>query len=347
MKKPIKQLIWLPTGGHIGDAVLIMSLFSEVAQKQPALKIMYVLRRNAPFIAQLAHSYPSVEIVPLPYSPLPALKTVLALLKQRAIVIVPPPRKTHPLVIKVVAALCKLRGDTVIGFCDKYRWQPYGIKLEYQRDEKYMDNLRRALSRASIQAAPIGTPPRLVMKTSLPKDFPFASRPYIVVHPFAHMATYKTMPLRRWRDLIAALKRDYPSCGIVITGADVDRAQAQELSPLSDPDIVLAIGLPILQLAGVIDGAKLYIGIDTGPTHIAGVLREPSVVLAQQNEPAWLPTYNPNATMVTEKKNCMCGVPGKTCEAWEDGHAYRRCVYDISDEAIASAIRERLASPRI
>ena len=347
MKKPISQLIWLPTGGHIGDAVLIMSLFAEVSRKSPELKIVYVLRRNASFIAQLAEPYPSVKITPLPYAPLSAFRTVLTLLKQRSIVIVPPPRKTHPLIIKVVAALCRLRGDKVIGFRDKFRWQPYTIALDYEREETYSDNLRRALSRASIPTEPPGTPPHLTMNTSLPPQFPFASRPYIVVHPFAHMATFKTMPLRRWKHLIEALRQRHPSYGIVVTGADVDKSQAQELCPEPDADVVLAIGLPITQLAGVLQHAKLYIGVDTGPTHIAGVLHTPSVVLSQQNEPAWLPRYNPNATLVWEKKNCVCGVPGKKCEAWEDGRSYRRCVYDISDDAIFTAVGVRLAAPRI
>jgi ADP-heptose:LPS heptosyltransferase len=142
--------------------------------------------------------------------------------------------------------------------------------------------------------------------------------------------------------LVEELRQQYPTYGIVITGAEVDRAQAHEMAAVSGDTVFLAIHLPLQEVVGLIENAKLYIGVDTGPTHIAGVLHAPSIVLAQQKEPMWLPTYNPNATLIWEKKNCVCGIPGKTCEVREDGKPYRRCVYDISDAMILDAIRAKL-----
>jgi ADP-heptose:LPS heptosyltransferase len=177
---------------------------------------------------------------------------------------------------------------------------------------------------------------------TLPEDFPFVGKPYVVIHPFPHMATFKTIPFHRWKSLVAWLARTYPGYGIVITGAEVDREQAAEVAT---EGTYLAINQPLLSVAGLIEHARLYIGVDTGPTHIAGVLNASSVVLAHQNEPTWLPSYNPNALLLWNREHCVCRVPGEECAVEEDGKIYRRCVYYIPDEAIHAAIRGKLDQP--
>jgi ADP-heptose:LPS heptosyltransferase len=335
------QLIWLPTGGHIGDAIMVMALLGEATEKSPQLRVQYVVRRNASAIAELARAYPAVTITPLPYAFLPAVKATLGLLAKKSIVIVPPARDVHPHIIKILALLFMVRGDLVIGFRDPVRdptkWHPYTKFIIYNRTQRYIENLREALAIAALPTKSFGAPPQLEFISSLPVAFPFTGKPYFVIHAFAHMSTGKSMPLRRWKQLIQKLYAAYPTHGIVVTGADVDRAQAEEL--VANTDAWLAIDLPLEQVAGLIKNALLYIGIDTGPTHLAGVLSAPSVILAQQNEPLWLPDYNPNAVILWSKKDCVCDREDENCIIWEDGNPYRRCVYGITDESILEAVR--------
>lgn len=340
MKAP-QELIWLPTGGHVGDAVMILSLFAEILRQKPELRIQYLVRRNAPLITELAHAYPQVTVLLVPYAPWAALKAVLPIFAKRAAVIAAPAWGNRPFVLKVLAFLCKLRGDRVVAFEDGSAWQPYSARVTHHKEKRYIDNLRAAAHLVPFPTEPFGSPPRLEFVTTLPKEFPFKDKSYIVIHPFPHMSKAKTIPLRRWKQLVQTLQSTYPQYGLVITGAEVDRREAEKIGAREDR-VYLAINLPILEVAGLIQYAKLYIGVDTGPTHIAGVLGAPSVILAQQKEPMWLPTYNPNALLVWEKKNCVCGIPGKSCEAYEDGELYRRCVYDISDEALLAAIKSKL-----
>ncbi|MCR4276183.1 MAG: hypothetical protein NUV90_02270 [Candidatus Parcubacteria bacterium] len=341
MERPT-QLIWLPTGGHIGDAVMVASLFAEITREMPHVKIAYLVRRNAPFIAELVKAYPAITVIPVSSSPLGAFKAILPLFATQSIVIAPPPWGARPFILKILSFLFILRGDRVIAFADGGMWQPYSAVIAHDQNKRYIDNLRAAAALASLSTDPIGSPPHLRLLSSLPSDFPFVAKPYIVLHPFPHMATSKTMPLRRWIHLVQELRRKYPAYGIVITGAGVDREQAHKIAFSVDEGVFCAINRPLLEVAGLIEHARLYIGVDTGPTHIAGVLHAPSVVLAQQKDPMWLPTYNPNATLLSEKKNCVCGVPGEVCAAWEEGKSYRRCVYDISDEMILSAVSAKL-----
>ncbi len=342
MKLP-SQLIWLPTGGHIGDAVMVTSLFAEITSRDSSIRIKYLIRRNAAFISELTKAYPAITAIPVSSSPFSALKAVLPLFVRRSIVIAPPPWGKRPLILKILAFLFFLRRDVVVAFDDGGMWRPYGILIAHDKRMRYIDNLRSAVTRAGLSTAPSGSPPHLSLVTTLPASFPFAHTPYIVVHPFPHMSKAKTIPLRRWKHALQELHRLYPNYGVVVTGAEVDRKEAEELRD-SSSDVYLAINLTILEVAGLIKHATLYLGVDTGPTHIAGVLHVPSVVLAQQKDPMWLPTYNPNAICIWEKKNCVCGIPGRVCAVAEDGTSYRRCVYDISDKALFSAIDRALVA---
>lgn len=341
MRKREQRLIWLPTGGHIGDAIMIVSLFGEALQKNSDLKITYLVRRNASAIAELCEAYPAITVQPLPYAPMPAFMVVCELLKKRSAVVVPPARVVHPKVIKLLAVLFMLRGDRVIGFQDPRdhtKWHPYHTLIHYDPEERYIDNLRKSLALVPLVTEPRGTPPHLAIKSSMPAGFPFTNQSYIVIHAFGHMSTTKSMPLRRWKDLIRALRRAYPLYGIVVTGAEADRRDSEELAVV-DTSVYAAIGLSIHELAGVIEHATLYIGIDTGPSHIAGVLHVPSLILAQQNDPIWLPDYNPHAVMIWSKQDCVCGISGQNCITWEDGKPYRRCVYGLTEEAILKGVR--------
>jgi len=344
--KPTKssRLIWFPTGGHIGDAVMILSLFAEIIRHTPEVQITYLVRRNAPLITELAASYPNITVVTVPYGVVRALLVIARLFCYRSIVIVPPAWGTHPIVIKITASLLRLRGDLVVGFRDAGKWQPYKKVITYGRTKPYIDSLREVAACAGLVTEPEGSFPKLEIASSLPTNFPFINRPYIVVHPFPHMSTRKTIPLRRWKQILHRFQQTHPSLGLVITGAAVDFNSMEELSrDLVSENIFLAVSLPLPQVAGMIAHAELYVGVDTGPTHIAGVLHAPSVILAQQNEPLWLPTYNPNALLIWESANCTCRIPDVECEVWEDGNPYRRCVYDLSNDTIYATIDAQLA----
>jgi ADP-heptose:LPS heptosyltransferase len=315
---------------------MVASLFAEIIRGTPDIKITYLVRRNAPFIAGLVAAYPEVIVVPVPQSPFDALKATLPLFKERAVVIAPPPWGVRPLSLKLLSFIAKLRGDKIIAFDDGGVQWFYSATIIHDKAKRYIDNLRAAATLASFTTAALGEPPRLKMETALPAGFPFTDQPYIAIHPFPHMATFKTLPLRRWKTLMCELAERYPGYRLVITGAEIDRAQAEELAAVV-PGAYLAIDRPLTEVAGIIERTKLYIGVDTGPTHIAGVLHAPSLVLAQQKEPMWLPTYNPNATLISAKERCTCGT-SVPCEALEEGRSYRRCVYDLTDETILGAV---------
>ena len=57
------------------------------------------------------------------------------------------------------------------------------------------------------------------------------------------------------------------------------------------------------ELAALIENSLLYIGVDTGITHLAALLRARSLVIAHDGTPHWLPYYNENAVILYQIKD--------------------------------------------
>jgi ADP-heptose:LPS heptosyltransferase len=47
----------------------------------------------------------------------------------------------------------------------------------------------------------------------------------------------------------------------------------------------------------------LYVGVDTGITHLASVLKAPSLVIAHNGASNWLPYYNENSIVIYQIKD--------------------------------------------
>lgn len=102
---------------------------------------------------------------------------------------------------------------------------------------------------------------------------------YVVIHPFAGWE-YRVWPIENVRELIhRILKTDTDS--VLIVGADTDRVRLEPLIAefAGNPRVGFGIGLPLDDLARVIAKARLFIGSDSGPLHIASAVGTPSIGL--------------------------------------------------------------------
>ena len=98
---------------------------------------------------------------------------------------------------------------------------------------------------------------------------------YAVIHPAALMDT-KRWPLERFTALAAWLRQQH--LRIVVTSGPGEEALAHQLQQ-SVPDSVVLTGLSIPELAELIRGARLYIGNDSGPMHLATAVGTPTVAI--------------------------------------------------------------------
>jgi len=172
-----------------------------------------------------------------------------------------------------------------------------------------------------------------------------APQTYIVVHPFAANPS-RSLPVDRWRALLKHLTDNYQS-KIIISGGPNDKKAAdlivKDLSSQvefgSSPKIINTVGQGNLQQrATLIDRALGYIGVDTGITHLACLLKKTSVIIGNLSNPCWLPTYNPKAKILFNKERCLCqGNKRGDCFVHYNGVNYFRCLFFIPQREIELA----------
>jgi len=96
--------------------------------------------------------------------------------------------------------------------------------------------------------------------------------PYWVIHTTSNVAE-KDWPLEKWRSVLPQLAAETPSLKFVEVGLEPTIAAV-------NPSVINLCGrLTILELAQVIRQSAGFIGIDSGPAHLANAFARPSVIL--------------------------------------------------------------------
>lgn len=157
-------------------------------------------------------------------------------------------------------------------------------------------------------------------------------RPYAVIAPTNEFYTKRWMPER-----FAAIAADLRSRGlqVVMTGAPTAEQRAQ----LAAVDAAAAAPLPTLsqlrigELVAVIAGARLFVGNDSGPAHIAAAVNTPQVVLfGPASSVRWHPWKAP-ARLVQNQFPCNpCAM--FRCEEFPEPE----CIRSISVDQVREAI---------
>lgn len=328
--------------GPLGDGLMALALFDDILSVAPDASLLILTRRNAAMLQTLASEYPQVEVREIP-------RGLLALPFFTSIMLRPgwtlltlglvsvgyslPPRLFF-------VALSLVPGNRTIGFHDRL----LDVSLNFDISLLMIDNLRRLLPYALSQwEKRTGVPPRLRLRLDKPKDFPFERGKYIVAHLFG-VSIPHTLPPHRWRALFARIRKEYPTYQIILTGIPSQNALAEEVVA-GQEGVSIRTDLSMHELAYVVDNAALYIGIDTGATHLAGLLQQKSLVIRHCADPTWIPTYNPHARVLLNSTRCTPTDPMLCALVNEEGREYRRSTYDISDELLYTSVALALSSP--
>lgn len=117
-----------------------------------------------------------------------------------------------------------------------------------------------------------------------------ASRPLIALHPGSG-SPKKNWPIESWRQLADLLRRAHPRPALLVITGEAEAAQAADLKRTCADRIELwAECLPLPHLAAVIAECSLFIGHDSGVSHIAAAVGTPSLLLFGPTDPAvWAP----------------------------------------------------------
>jgi ADP-heptose:LPS heptosyltransferase len=164
---------------------------------------------------------------------------------------------------------------------------------------------------------------------------------YVLVHPAALYAT-KRWAAENFARLSAALERERSlkpvfSCGPG-EGAVLDAIQNVSGSPLRRLE-----SSRLGQLAAALNEARLFVGNDSGPAHLAAALSRPLVVIFGSSSSAiWGPwprqTSDPPTRVVQNFYECN-PCPGDRCYRFERPE----CIISVSLEQVKSAVESVLA----
>lgn len=164
-------------------------------------------------------------------------------------------------------------------------------------------------------------------------------RQFILIHP-ASRWLFKCWPAARVAELVNLLHARGER--IVLTGAaePTEAALIQKvMRGLHQPATNLAGQLSLKELAALIGRARLFVGVDSAPLHIASAVRTPAVALfGPSGEIEWGPWRIPSRVIVSDHPCRPCGVNG--C----GGSNRSECIETIQVERVLAAIDE-LAHP--
>jgi ADP-heptose:LPS heptosyltransferase len=139
-----------------------------------------------------------------------------------------------------------------------------------------------------------------VEKRSLPAN----GSSYIVVHPFTGWE-YRTWPIENFRILVRRILETSAE-HVVLVGAESDKSH---LPPLirefgRDSRVSFEFGLELDTLVRMISGARLFIGGDSGPLHLAAAVGTPSVGLFGPAPPELTGSNMPMESYVYKQVEC-------------------------------------------
>ena len=131
-------------------------------------------------------------------------------------------------------------------------------------------------------------------------------RPLVVLHPGSG-SPRKNWPLEKWADFGRAMLA-YERQLLVVGGEADDERIAALCERWSDAPVLVARGLPLPQLAALLARCSLFVGHDSGISHLAAAAGAPCLLLFGPTDPAvWAPA-NPQVHVLAAPGRELAGL---------------------------------------
>jgi heptosyltransferase-3 len=162
-------------------------------------------------------------------------------------------------------------------------------------------------------------------------------QPYAVLRPGAAALT-KQWPLDRFFELARWLCDSAGLASVLDFGPD-EAASAAAARGYAGSGVVVLASLRVRELIALISGASLFVGNDTGPTHIAAAVGCPTVAIFSATDPAIWGPWQVAHRVVEADALCDTCPPGR-CYASERG----RCILSVGTSRVQQACAALLGS---
>jgi heptosyltransferase III len=142
--------------------------------------------------------------------------------------------------------------------------------------------------------------------------------------------------IENWKALMPQLRRRFPKHALVFIGANDDRSDVDDVAARwAGMSLNLSGDLSPRESAAVIQRADLFLGVDSGPMHLAASVSTPCVAIFAAHKPPgiWFP-FGTTHEIIYHKTECLgCNLEVCTVER-------KKCILSISvDEVVAAAVR--------
>ena len=162
--------------------------------------------------------------------------------------------------------------------------------------------------------------------------------PYAVLNPGAAWPN-KRWPAERFGEVAAFLRARHGMRSVVAWGPG-EKMIAELAVGTSEGAAVIAPALPLLDLMALLQGARLMVSGDTGPTHIAGALGVPIVAPFGPTSAARNGPWDPADIVLSKFDECVCRYQ-RTCRVPD-----RWCLGRLPAPEVMAAITARLGAAR-
>jgi ADP-heptose:LPS heptosyltransferase len=158
-----------------------------------------------------------------------------------------------------------------------------------------------------------------------------ADIPYVVVSPGGGWPL-KLWEAKKFGQVVKALKEKY-NCQVVISGSKVETPLVQTCVQALGNSAIQVLGIPLRQVAAVIQGSRLFIGNDSGPKYFAESFGVPTLI-------CYGPTDFENNNPRTPKNQVLFrDIPCRPCHSETCRLGKRQCLDDLTvDQAIPAAM---------
>lgn len=287
--------------GAIGDFLMAIFL-AELLQKSGYVDhVTIVVPRNLNFLKGLIGTYPYISAIEV--SRRRGWAQLLKMIRRPCLVIVQPALGKIPLRVKILGWLIsRSYGSELIGFQDKSRVCKalYSKTFVYETDQLYTENIQNLVR--GLGAPVLVQVPQLTLTPCLEhiKECGLYQRRYMVFHPGAFVRK-RSFTAQGVGEVITYVLGKNSEMHVVLSGSGEDRQWIEEIkNGIQHTDrIMTAIGCSAQEIAALIRFADLYLGVDTGITHLACFLQARVIVAAHRGTATdWLPFYCPTATVL-------------------------------------------------
>ena len=171
---------------------------------------------------------------------------------------------------------------------------------------------------------------------------PFSKKPFIVISNGTKLQA-NDWGTENWINLIKKICLAFPDIGLVILGAESDKEPGDSFLTYWQGNALNLCGKTSPRIsAAILKHARLFIGHDSGPLHLAGAVGIPCIGIYSARNPVgrWFPRGNNNTIFYHEVECAGCGL--ETCIINK-----KKCILFISADEVYNAVIKQLASKQL